>query len=183
MALTVLVGTGAATTGDMTMPKRPALHAVPASREGAPAATWAALDAELSRWLGLRTTLRGVGNRERSSLDGMAMALRRVGATLEAMHESAVGNPTIANLVSLTYRWAIRVARELESIEQLGLDPIKEWTRFEAFAPFGRAFFESALAAPFAAATQTAHVSRLGRDIDAVMAPINIAMMSSACAA
>ena len=187
MALTVLAGTSAASKEIMTTHQPPALHAVAPYREGTAGETWAALDAELARWLSLRTSLRGRRARETSSLDGMAMALRRVRATLDAMGErasvAAGKDPTIANLVSRAYRWAIRMARELEAIEQLELDPIKEWTRFEAFAPFARAFFESALAAPFAAATQTPNVARLQREIDGVMAPISIAMMSSACAA
>jgi hypothetical protein len=171
----------------MTTSQPVALFAVPTSRDSATGDTWASLDAELARWLRDRTSLRTARSREDSSLDGMAMALRRVRGTLEAMgDETATAterDATLGTLVSRTYRWAIRIARELEAIEQLDLDPIKEWERFEAFAPFARAFFDSALAAPFAAATRTHAVARLQRDIEAVMAPISIAMMSSAWAA
>jgi len=171
-----------------------ALHGVlslaPSSRESlCPTDTWAELDAELARWLRDRTALRSARARPESSLDGMAMALRRVRGTLEAMSHAATASstderdPTLSNLVSRAYRWAVRVARELETIEQLELDPIKEWARFESFAPFARAFFDSAVAGPFAAATRTPAVIRLQRDVDSVMAPISIAMMSSAWAA
>jgi hypothetical protein len=192
IALTLLGGTCAAAKTTMTSSHRPfALYSVsiPSSRPSAPVDTWAGLDAELARWLRDRSSRRAQRSRVDSSLDGMAMALRRVRGTLEAMSDSATAaddddrDPTLATLVSRAYRWAIRVARELEAIEQLELDPLEEWARFEAFAPFARAFFESALAGPFAAATQTAAVSRLQRDISAVMAPISIAMMSSAWAA
>jgi hypothetical protein len=165
-----------------------ALYAVPSLHPAASGETWAGLDAELARWLRQRTWRRATRTREDSSLDSMAMALRRVRVTLEAMTEmttSTTGahDPTLINLVSRAYRWAIRIARELETIERLELDPIKEWERFESFAPFARAFYESALAAPFAAAPETADVARLQTDIGAVMAPIIIAMMSSAWAA
>ena len=63
------------------------------------------------------------------------------------------------------------------------LDPIAEWIRFEAFAPFALAFFDSVLAAPFAAPTTTAEVARLRREVDAVLAPLVTAMASSAMAA
>ncbi len=162
----------------------------PAARESlSPTDTWADLDAELARWLRDRTALRAARTRDESSLDGMAMALRRVRGTLEAMSDATTAastaerDPTLSNLVSRAYRWAVRVARELETIEQLELDPIREWERFEAFAPFARAFYDSALSGPFAAATRTPAVIRLQRDIDSVMAPISIAMMSSAWAA
>jgi hypothetical protein len=58
-----------------------------------------------------------------------------------------------------------------------------EWSRFEGFAPFALAFFDSVLAAPFTAATQTPEVARLRREIDAVLAPLSTAMTSSALAA
>lgn len=151
--------------------------------------TWADLDAELARWLRMRTALRAKRSRENSSLDGMAMALRRVRVSLEAMGDSAASNVAgeqdqrINALVSQSYHWAIRVARELDTIEQLGLDAIREWTRFEAFAPSAQALFDGALAGRFAAAPRSVDVARLERDIDAVMAPIGIARMSSAWAA
>jgi hypothetical protein len=154
-----------------------------------PIDTWADLDAELARWLRMRTALRAKRPREDSSLDGMAMALRRVRVSLEAMGDSAASSatgerdPRIVNLVSQGYRWAIRVARELDTIEQLALDSGREWTRFEAFAPAALALFDTTVAGPFAAAPRSMDVARLERDIDAVMAPVSIALMSSAWAA
>jgi hypothetical protein len=150
------------------------------------ATDWDALDAELARWLRTRTSLRAEREREASPLDDVAMALRRVRATLtfvacSANHEES-DSPIVA-LISRAYRWSIRVARELEAIEQLGLDPMTEWSRFEGFAPFALAFFDSVLAAPFTAATQTPEVARLRREIDAVLAPLSTAMTSSALAA
>jgi hypothetical protein len=150
------------------------------------ATDWDGLDAELARWLRTRTSLRAERERETSPLDDVAMALRRVRATLTFVACSAgteEGDPAVAALVSRAYRWSIRVARELEAIEQLGLDPMSEWSRFEAFAPFALAFFDSVLAAPFAATTSTAEVGRLRREIDAVLAPLTTAMTSSALAA
>ena len=153
------------------------------------AETWADLDTELARWLRMRTALRAKRSRADSSLDGMAMALRRVRGSLEAMGDSAASTANgkrdsrITNLVTQGYRWAIRVARELDTIEQLGLDTIREWTRFEAFAPAAQVLFDSALAGAFAAAPRSMDVARLERDIDAVMAPVSIALMSSTWAA
>lgn len=147
---------------------------------------WDALDAELARWLRTRTSLRAERERNSSPLDDVAMALRRVRATLTFVACSATSedaDATIAALVSRAYRWSIRVARELEAIEQLGLDAMAEWSRFEAFAPFALAFFDSVLAAPFAATTKTPEVARLRREIDAVLAPLTTAMTSSALAA
>jgi hypothetical protein len=151
------------------------------------AADWDCLDAELARWLRTRTALRAERERDASSLDGVALALRRVrGALTFAACSVTAGDDeeaVVSALVSRTYRWSIRVARELEAIEQLGLDPIAEWGRFEAFAPFALAFFDSVLASPFEAATKTAEVARLRREIDAVLAPLTTAMTSSALAA
>jgi hypothetical protein len=183
---TVYVGTSAATMAGMSTPR--SLAPVSSSRDSTTGDTWVGLDAELARWLRLRTCLRATRSRENSSLDGMAMALRRVRGTLEAMSDASSAtaahrDPTVATLISRAYRWAIRVARELETIERLELDPVAEWARFEAFAPFARAFFNSAVAASFDAATRTSSVNRLQCDMDAVMAPISIAMLSSALAA
>ena len=150
------------------------------------ATDWDCLDAELARWLRTRTALRAERERESSPLDDVAMALRRVRATLTFVACSATadeGDAPVAALVSRAYRWSIRVARELEAIEQLGLDSMAEWQRFEAFAPFALAFFDSVLAAPFAATTKTSEVARLRREIDAVLAPLSTAMTSSALAA
>ncbi|MDB4942070.1 MAG: hypothetical protein JWP97_1604 [Labilithrix sp.] len=155
----------------------------------APATTpeaWAALDAELGRHLRARASHRASrASTESSALDGMVMALRRVRVTLETMTSlvSDDPDPAAATLVSRAYRWSIRVARELEVIEDLELDALREWTRFESFAPFARAFYDSALAGPFGTAPRSADVLRLRRDIDGVMAPIRIAVMSSAVAA
>lgn len=154
-----------------------ALFAVPSAGESASAD----LDGELARWLRLRSSMRASRAREASSLDGLAMGLRRVRGVLGAMASS--DDRTVSSVVSRAYRWAIRVARELETIEQLELEPVLEWARFEAFAPFALAFFQSVLAAPFAAATSTPEVLRLRREIETVLAPFSIAMMSSAWAA
>jgi len=142
------------------------------------------LDAELARWLRARATQRAMCDRDQSALDDMAMALRKLRATLSfaACHADA-SDASVLALVSRTYRWAIRMARELDSIEQLSLEPMAEWTRFEAFAPFALAFFDSVLAAPLAGATRTNEVVRMGREIDAVLAPLVTAMTSSAMAA
>lgn len=150
------------------------------------AADWDALDAELARWLRTRTSLRAERERESSPLDDVAMALRRVRATLTCVACSANGSDddaALAALVARAYRWSIRVARELEAIEQLDLDPMAEWSRFEGFAPFALAFFDSVLAAPFAATTKTSEVARLRRELDAVLSPLIVAMTSSALAA
>ena len=150
------------------------------------ATAWDALDAELARWLRTRTSLRAARERESSPLDDVAMALRRVRATLTFVACSANASDddaALAALVSRAYRWSIRVARELEAIEQLDLEPMAEWSRFEGFAPFALAFFDSVLAAPFASATRTSEVSRLRREIDAVLGPLITAMTSSALAA
>ena len=69
---------------------------------------------------------------------------------------------------------------DTEKFEQLSLEPMAEWTRFEAFAPFALAFFDSVLAAPLAGATRTNEVVRMGREIAAVLAPLVTAMASSA---
>lgn len=151
--------------------------------------TWADLDAELARWLRMRTALRSKRSGEESSLDGMAMALRRVRVSLEALGDATANHPTgerdrrVTDLLSEGYRWSIRMARELDIIEQLGLDTTREWARFESFAPAAQALYDSCLAGPFAAVPRTLDVSRLERDIDAVMAPVSIALMSSAWAA
>jgi hypothetical protein len=149
----------------------------------ASAADFDRLDAELARWLRARSTLRATGDRDESPLDEVAMALRKLRATLAFTAGNATSNdaPVLA-LVSRTYRWSIRMARELEAIEQLALDPLAEWIRFEAFAPFALAFFDSLLAAPLAATT-TAEVARMRREVDAVLAPLVTAMASSAMAA
>jgi hypothetical protein len=166
------------------------VDAPPASQD--PLETWARLDSELARWLRTRTTLRASRGREPSPLDDVAAGLRRVRATLSTMGASlvieSVGegamDPKVAHLVSLTYRWAIRVARELEGIEQLDLESMAEWTHFEAFAPFALAFFDSAVAAPFASCPATnGDVAVLRREIDAVLGPLGMALTSSALAA
>lgn len=150
---------------------------------------WAALDAELARWLRMRSSHRASRDRDPSPLDGVAIDLRRVRATLAAMGEAAMSAPTttgeasVTKLVSRAYRWTIRVARELRSIEELELDPMLEWARFEAFAPFGLAFFDTALAGIFAAVESTEDTERLRRELHAVRAPLAVAMTSSAWAA
>jgi hypothetical protein len=151
------------------------------------ATNWDRLDSELARWLRLRATRRAARNREASPLDATAFALRRVRATLDFIVSHVVhdtpDDAAVVDLASRTYRWAIRIARELEAIEQLDVDPMTDWSRFEAFAPFALAFFDSALAAPFAAAPATVEVARLRREIDDILAPLATAMATSATAA
>ncbi len=74
-------------------------------------------------------------------------------------------------------------ASGLEAIEQLSLEPLAEWARFEAFAPFALAFFDSLLAAPLAANASNAELARMRREVDAVLAPLATALTSSAMAA
>ena len=141
------------------------------------------LDAELARWLRVRTTLRATRNRSVSALDEVAAAVGCVHATLGAMSASPDETDSdIDSLVARTYRWAIRVARELEAIEQLELDTMSEWVQFEAFAPFALAFFDSALHPAFAGTTTIA-AARLRRDLDGVLFPLTTARISSAMAA
>ena len=149
------------------------------------ATAWDHLDDELARWLGVRATHRLENDRAESPLDGTAMALQRVRATLGFLAASAMSDASMVALVSRAYRWSIRIARELEGIERQQLDAITEWSRLETFAPFALAFFDSVLAAPFAAALpgHGSAVARLRREVDAVLAPMSIALASSAMAA
>lgn len=147
-------------------------------------AAWDQLDAELGRWLRIRATVRAARDREVSALDEIAFGLRRVRTTLGFVAsgidmDDAVG----CALVTRAYRWTIRIARELEAIEQLELDAVAEWSRFETFAPFALAFFDSVMAAPFARAEKTPELLRLRRELDAVLAPVSVAITSSALAA
>ncbi len=150
----------------------------------ASADSWATLDCELARWLRVRTSLRAARDGVVSPLEGVANALRRMRATLAFVASGvAQDDARLTALVSRSYRWSIRIARELAAIEAQGLDDIKEWERFETFAPFALAFFESVLGAPFAAPSKSPDVARLKRAVDAVLAPIRTAMTSSAMAA
>lgn len=147
-------------------------------------AAWDKLDAELARWLRLRATVRAAHDREASPLDEVAFGLRRVRSTLSFVASGVEADDAKTHaLVTRAYRWSIRIARELEAIEQLELDPMTEWTRFESFAPFALAFFDSVLAPPLATAPRTSELARLRRDIDAVLAPITVAITASAIAA
>jgi hypothetical protein len=150
-----------------------------------PSATaFARLDAELARWLRARATTRATNDRQASPLDEVALGLRKLRATLSnAAGQTSLSDGSFAALLSRTYRWSIRMARELEAIEQLGLDPMTEWSRFESFAPFALAFFDSLLAPTLAAATRTPEVVRVGRNVDGVLASFVTAMTSSAMAA
>ena len=142
------------------------------------------LDSELSRWLRARATGRAAADRDESALDGLALGLRKLRATMAfTVVHASFDDPAVVALVSRTYRWTIRVARELVAIEAEALDPIVEWARLEAFAPFALAFFESVLAAPLQAASRTPEMARLRREIDAVRAPLVTAMTSSSLAA
>jgi hypothetical protein len=149
--------------------------------------SWVNLDAELGRWLDLRTSLHDAAGRPPSALDEVADHLRRLRTTLAftagGIDDGDDDDARTQALVSRAYRWSIRVARELEAIEHLELEPVAEWSRFEAFAPFALAFFDSVLGAPFADAPATRDVLRLRRDLDAVLAPLTMAMTSSALAA
>lgn len=145
---------------------------------------WENLDAELGRWLRVRPAARTARTRETSSIEAIAHDIRRVRKTLAfvASRLDAHDARTCA-LVMRTYRWSIRVARELESIGLHQLDAIAEWSRLEAFAPFALAFHESVIARPFADAPKSPELARLSRDVDAVLAPLMTAMTSSALAA
>jgi hypothetical protein len=147
-------------------------------------AAWDSLDAELGRWLRVRATVRAANDREASALDEMAIDLRRLRSTLSFVASGVdEDDATTCALVTRAYRWTIRIARELDAIEHLALDPMAEWSRFESFAPFALAFFDSVMAAPFAAAAKTPELARLRREIDAVLAPLAMAITSSALAA
>lgn len=170
-------------------------EAVPAGTDGAASSRMTAnmtpatadfdrLDAELARWLRARSTRRAMRERDRSALDGVAMALRKLRATLSFVAgDASSSDAPMAAIVSRTYRWSIRMARELETIEELQVDPLTEWVHFEVFAPFALAFFDSLLAATLSAATPTTAIVRIRREIDAVLAPLVMAMTSSAVAA
>jgi hypothetical protein len=161
------------------------------TRPSDPVSTWETLDAELARWLRTRAATRAARDRDPSPLDAVAMSLRSVRSALGTMTESLRANDQMETqalaVVSLTYRWAIRVARELESIEQLELDPLDDWTRFEAFAPFALAFYDSALAPVFAASTgrtgperrDVFGTARLRREIDGVLASLSNAFAAA----
>jgi hypothetical protein len=115
---------------------------------------------------------------------GIALDLRRVRTTLGFVASGLDADDARAcALVMRAYRWSIRIARELEAIEQQNLDSMAEWSRLEAFAPFALAFFDSVLAAPFADAPSSPELARLRREIDAVQVPLTTAMTSSALAA
>jgi hypothetical protein len=148
------------------------------------AASWDTLDAELGRRLRTRATVRAAHDRDFSALDEVAFGLRRMRATLGFIASGLAPDDAVScALVTRAYRWSVRVARELEAIEHLALDAVAEWSRFESFAPFALAFFDSVLAAPFAAAKPTPELTRLRREIDAVLAPMTVAVTSSALAA
>ena len=102
--------------------------------------------------------------------------------TLGVMMSATYRERARGRLVGHAYRWAIRVARELDAIAQLDLDAMTEWTRFEAFAPFALAFFDSAVA-PSLAGVRLIEAARLRRDLDAVLALLVMARTSSALAA
>jgi hypothetical protein len=139
------------------------------------------LDAELARWLRARTTLRAMRDRDPSALDDVAFALRRLRAKLGAM-TAADGSTATRRIVSLTYRWAVRIARELEAIEQQQLDATSEWALLERFAPFATAFHDRALAAALGGG-RAMEMTQLRCHIDAVLAPLELAMTSSRMAA
>lgn len=147
-------------------------------------AGWDNLDAELGRWLRIRCTLRAARDREPSSLDQVAFGLRRIRATLSFIASGVDRDDAkTCAIVTRSYRWSVRIARELEAIEQLALDPVTEWSRFEMFAPFAIAFFDSVLAPPFASAARSPELARLRREIDIVLSPLAVAITASAIAA
>jgi len=148
-----------------------------------------ALDAELSRFLRARTTAaaKAQGDASASSLDGLAKAIRQVRASLSAAASGAVRDEAVSAFVVRAYRWVIRVARELEAITALEVHAIAEWERLEAFAPFALAFYDSAVAVDFAVLdahpVTRAAVRSVRRDLDAIVALIEVARASSALAA
>jgi hypothetical protein len=154
------------------------------SRKNAAAADYDLLDAELARWLRARVTQRAMCDRDDSPLDEVATALRKLRATLSLTVSNATASDATMRAVAVrTYRWSIRMARELDAIEELGLDPVGEWARFEAFAPFALAFFHSLLGTLLTDATSHMAVARLRGDIDVALSPFLIAMTSSSMAA
>ena len=154
------------------------------STTNAAAADFDLLDAELARWLRARVAQRAMCDRDDSPLDEVATALRKLRATLSLTMSNATADDTTMHTVAVrTYRWSIRMARELDAIEELRLEASTEWTRFEAFAPFALAFFHSLLGTLLTAATNDMAVARLRRDIDVVLSPFLVAMASSWMAA
>jgi hypothetical protein len=157
------------------------------SKKNAAAPDFDVLDGELARWLRARGAHGAMCDRDDSPLDDVAMALRKLRAALSTTVSNAsdpsVNDAPMLAIAVRTYRWAIRMARELYAIEELGLDALTEWTRFEAFAPFALAFFHSLLGTQLAHATDDMAVARLRRDIDVVLSPFLIAMTSSSMAA
>ena len=163
---------------------------VTAKRTVTVAADFDRLDAELGRWLRARSTRRALSDRaeradgDESAMDVIAMALRHVRASLSfAAGPTTSNDASIVAVVTRTYRWSIRMARELVAIEQLSLDSTSEWARFEAFAPFALAFFDSLVASSLEAATPTSDVVRIRRAVDGVLTPLVTAMRTSALAA
>lgn len=138
------------------------------------------LDDEASRWLRYRAVARAEKNRAPSPLDGLAMSLRKVRTSLGAAYAVEGQDETIALVVERAYRFVIRVARELETIERADLDAMDEWSRFEAFAPFALAFFDRMLEPPMRRADGAAF---LRADLAPVLETFRSALQSSAMAA
>ena len=103
------------------------------------------LDDELGRWLRGRTALRAARDRDASALDGVALRLRRVRAAVATL-ACAVAAASEGDAIRARgpgrarYRWAIRIARgDRGHRGSSQLEPMAEWARFEAFAPFALA--------------------------------------------
>lgn len=138
------------------------------------------LDDEASRWLRYRAVARAEKSRFPSPLDGLAIALSRVRTTLGAAYVDGANDERVARVVERAYRFVIRVARELETIERADLDSMDEWSRFESFAPFALAFFDRMLEPPMREADGATF---LRADLAPVLEIFRSAMQSSAIAA
>jgi hypothetical protein len=138
------------------------------------------LDDEASRWLRHRAVARAEKCRPPSPLDGLAMALRNVRTTLAEAYAGGAKDERVSLVIERAYRFVIRIARELETIERADLEPMDEWSRFESFAPFGVAFFDRMLEPPM---RQAGGATFLRADLAPVLDVFHSAMQSSAMAA
>lgn len=109
---------------------------------------WTRLDRELSRVLARRAQRRAAREEGPSPLDAVAHCLRRLRAAVGAVTAASAplvaaryraGDRAHAHLVARTYRWSLRVARELEAIEERATSAEAAWERFRSFAPFALA--------------------------------------------
>lgn len=138
------------------------------------------LDDEAGRWLRYRAIARAEKARTPSPLDGVTMSLRRLRTKLGSVAACGVSDPRLSTVCDRGYRFVIRVAQELEAIEREDLEPMDEWQRFEAFAPFARAFYETILARPM---ERAGGASFIRDDVEAILGTVDDAMASFALAA